>query len=559
MKKLLALFALLLLAATAQAYTCTRTFYFSDCQTGADAACVAGANGNAGTIGSPKQTTSGITQTPGDCYLFANGGAWSGGISSAAGTSGSNPLVWDNYVPSWCTGGCTSTTYPKRNITSGNVCFSFSDGSGADHDEGYYVAHHECIGSGGAGSSGIFIYNDADYITFDSLNIHGFEIGFYCGIGNSSPAPSPGANLINEKIQFLRSTVYENTAQGALTNCDHLLIEGNSFHDNGIASPTFDHNLYISGNANQNVTVRFNTIYNQGLTGGAGTCQGTSFVAHGVFNKLLVEYNYVYETVTTTASCFLLSISTRWANTVVDGFVGTIIRGNLIVNGGGNAIELEGCQQCVLEDNSVVYTTVSGFDHVGMRIQTNTGSNSDPDYTCSNGLIVRNNSIYLSSATANSIGIINECEGTGHIFVNNLVYMGASSSASASCFSTGAKTETAYATWDRNLCFRSGGVPTWVKVNGSAKSLAQAQALGLDTNGISSDPLFVATPSSGNGWSLDIQTGSPAKNAGNTTYKSRGTRDGKVRTSADSSPDIGSFEYGATAVMPGGVTRFELN
>jgi hypothetical protein len=93
-----------------------------------------------------------------------------------------------------------------------------------------------------------------------------------------------------------------------------------------------------------------------------------------------------------------------------------------------------------------------------------------------------------------------------------------------------------------------------VKVNSVAKSLAQAQALSpaIDTNGVSSDPLFVSTPSA-YPWSLAIQSGSPAKNAGHAT-QSLCTKDGLKRVGAT----IGAFDPNAVAACPGGPTRFEI-
>lgn len=67
---------------------------------------------------------------------------------------------------------------------------------------------------------------------------------------------------------------------------------------------------------------------------------------------------------------------------------------------------------------------------------------------------------------------------------------------------------------------------------------------GLATGAITTDPLLVATPAVGNGWSFATQVTSPLKTAGNVTYGS--IRDVRYR-SRGTTPDIGSYQYGASA------------
>jgi hypothetical protein len=115
--------------------------------------------------------------------------------------------------------------------------------------------------------------------------------------------------------------------------------------------------------------------------------------------------------------------------------------------------------------------------------------------------------------------------------VSNLIYFGAGSHPSHACFGTAASA--AYTAFDHNLCHHADGKGTW---SANQSSLAAAKGAGFDTNGLSSDPLFVAVPSAANDWSDQLQPTSPAVAKGHPKLSSANDRAAAVRRI----PDIGA-------------------
>ena len=179
---------------------------------------------------------------------------------------------------------------------------------------------------------------------------------------------------------------------------------------------------------------------------------------------------------------------------------------------------------------------VTGAREDGIRVDEN-----------SDGAIIRNNSIYFATYNANNTAIQANAEGTGHQVVSNLIYFGGSGSGSTSCFRTGATTS--FAAFGNNLCYTGGGASL-------LQGLLSAVGSGL-TGTITGNPLLVALPSSSNGWSMAIQSTSPARDAGALSLSSLVD---KTLGSRDSKPDIGAFEYRGTAdtVAPGVPTNVQL-
>ena len=104
------------------------TYYFADCGTGKDPACVIGNDGNSGTSPTTPYRTSAKFQAvfnaamPGDRLLLAKGGAWdavavtlhnvySGASAGNLAAMAANPVVVDSYTPSWGAG----TAKPRLN------------------------------------------------------------------------------------------------------------------------------------------------------------------------------------------------------------------------------------------------------------------------------------------------------------------------------------------------------------------------------------------------------------------------------------------------------------
>jgi len=477
-------------------------YYVSDCQAGAVAGCVAGSDSNAGTsAAAPWKSVAKVatiigTMAAGDEVRFARGGSFTNArlniynVNSRAAT----PLVFDSYKPSWGTG----TQKPILTALAGaDSLISFTDSGNADHDEGYVLRNLDLRGLGNG--TGVFIYNDADYVTLDNLDISNFAIGVDCS--DSNP-PNAGSNARNDYITLRNSTIKNNSAQGYLGGCNQVLIENNRFDNNGFAGTLMrNHNVYI-GSKGSSVTVRGNYLTRSAV--GNGVCQGVALVAHNNQSNLLIENNIIDESTGASGGCYGIQVSPGNAG-LAESFRGTVIRGNKIINVGYVGIAVAACPDCVIENNFLIRELPGTFIGITMHSE---GVESGVDAADTN-LTVRNNSIYFAAGNYESVGIQVESFGSNHKVVSNLVYFG-SGTVNSKCFSTKGLTLSNFAAFDNNLCY-SAGVSTYSQ---AYPSLAAAQAAGFDRTGLNTDPMLVAVPSVANGYAIKAKEGSPLLKAG---------------------------------------------
>src|SRR2546427_4904473 len=132
MKKLIAGLGLMAAMGCMSAPASATVYYIADCQAGAASGCVAGNDSNTGTSASTPWRTTGKLQSafnvarPGDQFLLAKGGAWSGVNMTLYNTNGGNaaamfdnPIVVDSYTPPWGAG----TAKPILNAAAGENVF----------------------------------------------------------------------------------------------------------------------------------------------------------------------------------------------------------------------------------------------------------------------------------------------------------------------------------------------------------------------------------------------------------------------------------------------------
>ena len=477
-------------------------YYVSDCAAGAAAGCVAGSDSNNGTsVDTPWKTTTKVASmigklAAGDEVRFARGASFANArmyvfnLQSRA----AKPLIFDSYKPKWGTG----TQKPILTAPTGTGVFNFEDSGNADHDEGYVIRNLDLRGQG-AGTA-IFIYNDADYITLDSLEISNFSIGIEC---SNSNAPNPGSDGKNDYITVRNSNIHDNKSQGYLGGCNHVLVENNRFDNNGFGGPLMNrnHNVYISGNS-VDIVVRGNTLTRSAVSG--GVCQGVPLVVHDTQVGLVIENNVIDESTGAGNGCYGIQVNPGYPG-IAESFRGTVIRGNKVINAGGVGIALGSCPDCVVENNFMIHDAPGSFVGVGMPAENiEVGVDAADD-----NLTVRNNSIYIASGVYGSYGVRLETYGKNHKVVSNLVYYGSATSG-AMCFSNRGLALASFAAFDSNLCFNAGTG----SYSQAYSSLAQAQAAGFDRNGKNVDPMLVAIPSAANGYSMKGKTGSPLLNAG---------------------------------------------
>lgn len=505
------------------------TYYVSDCQSGAASGCVAGNDSNTGTsAAAPWRSTTKVQSqfaslAAGDQILFARGGSWTNASMMLQNTrsSAALPITINAYTPS---SGATARPILTETRASTNL-LAFDNTGSAVADGGYVVKNLDLRG-GGTGMWGVFTSQLTSDITLSDLNIEGFTIGIHCG-----------ENI--ERVQLLNSTLTNNGSQGILWGCNNSRIEGNTFNYNGyLSTDGRDHSVYLGNGTSSatNVTFRSNTLLNNSVPTGGGTCAGVPLVVHGMWNGVTIENNTIYQAPgTANSGCWGIAVDAGYGSAEI--FSKVVIRGNSIVNVGGIGIGCAACVAPLIENNVVV---MESGDLVGIQIPDRTPGAGD---AADSGAIIRNNTIYFKSPTfAQGISLATQggaTAGSKLQVVSNLVYIGGTSSTNHQCFDTTGISLSNFAAFDYNLCFDASGNGRY---SPAYATLANAKAAGFDAHGLNSNPLFAAVPSSSNKWSVALSANSPAINAGSPTASSLID----VLSVSRSTPDIGAAEYGST-------------
>ena len=534
--------ALMVLGLAAQAQAAT--YYFSDCQSGADPVCVVGSNANNGTSAStPFQTTAAISITGlpagGHTLLFAKGSAqnFTGllSLNYTAATS-ATPLIVAGYTPGWGAGTAKPILRFALNGSDGGIWWYYRGNT--------RITGFDIRGPGydtGTGSGGIGLYvlgGGSSNIIIDDVIVRGFQNGVTF---------DPGLGALSN-LTLKNSTISNNGGQGFYGGGNNGLLENNIFDQNGFNRTIYDHNVYLDSSIG--MTVRGNTLTRNARFGGGG-CSAVSLVAHGLMPNLTIENNKIIEETTALDTCFGIEVNT-YTDAVAMGFQNLIIRGNIVTNGGNAAISCNACPDALIENNSIVFESgTTATDRFGIYAGTKVGDGND----LANGkATVRNNSIYVNGGSIDVVAVRMGNALTGGEVTSNMVYFTGSVSSGAACFDTGGKASSAFTNWSNNLCYRNGGAVNWM--DGYA-TLAAAQAVGFDANSLNTDPTLVyAPPATGNNWSMAVQAGSPAINAGHPTKSSRRAIYSAVPVGAR---DIGAHDYGASNITPATPTRGTVN
>ena len=188
MKNLIVSLGLVAAAASVCTAASATVYYVSDCQAGAASGCVAGNDSNNGTSAATAWRTTAKLQSafnagkPGDQFLLAKGGAWSGVSMTLFNTNGgnpsamyTNPMIIDSYTPSW--GG---TAKPILNVGSGAIAFDLTNGSTPDANGGYTIRNLSLQGAGAA-DVGVRLFNGVQNVVAENLTVNGFNAGLACG------------------------------------------------------------------------------------------------------------------------------------------------------------------------------------------------------------------------------------------------------------------------------------------------------------------------------------------------------------------------------------------
>lgn len=568
MKKLI--FSLLLWAFLIPAYA--TDYVFSDCGTGAAGGCVAGSDGAAGTISAPfqtlaKATTIAGTAVAGDRFLFCKGAAWNNWTFSTIPTTSTfaamkaNPIVFDSVACSTFTSSAkplmNNRTKKLDNTTDCNFgdfpnpchAFEFSIVSGSTQRGGIVVQNLEFKGNNTApAQGGGVVRGKVSNVLWSGNTISNMSYtGLYCQ-SNGTFNPTSYINYVSNTISSIGQF-----AMAGFNGCDHQYIAYNTCDFCANAAVTAGtgalyHPVYVSGCdwtptdtcQSKGTVIRGNTFTNSctnrtDINSTFSAC--AVIVGHDRIDGWIIENNSI---ITATGKSdprnWCIQYEPGNGPTPVEYEKRIIIRGNRCVNPGNTGILIGSAANAVIETNDIVQLNV--FDNYYAISQV--VSNSAGGITNSTNTI-QANSIFIEGATDTTAGIRFNGGGTGHVVINNLIRYGATGPGSFGyCYETDIASS-GFATWDYNLCYNA---VRWSVTYANKAAWTSARSP-QETNSLSSDPLLVATPASGNNYSMQIQSGSPAKNAASTgcatvTSACRLSIDGYVRTTSD----IGAWEQG---------------
>lgn len=539
------------------------TYVFADCATGAAGGCIAGSDGAAGTTSAPWQTLTKFRNTlasavAGDQLLLCKGSAWTNWNVTTLPTGDTianlkaNPIIIDSVACSTFTSSAKpllktrtkkadNTTDCEFNDTRECSAFEWANGTGSTYRGGVIVRNLAIDGANAPATSALSVYGSMAYVKSENLTIT--NVASALGI-SSDPNTANPVHDIRYAGSNINGTL--GTAIACFGSFNDVTIENNIIDNAANASKGWtakagDHPIYCSGNfngnntsVNSNVVIRGNRLTNfcknvndLGDTTKSGCA---AIVAHDRMYRWSFEYNWIETPLGKSfGQNYGIQISPGNGAPEVESEDRIEIIGNTIINPGNVGIEIASMSNGLIYNNVIVQNNPwDGFYAIQMI-------NSPWSSVTNQANWIFNNSMFLQQGTGTGAFLRLLDEGTQHVVANNLMKVGSGGpGGSFSCYETNLSAA-AFTYWDRNLCHNT---TNWTAsyANRSAFATARSQ----DTNASSSDPLLVATPTSPN-YSLQVQSGSPARGLSSTTYVPRLSRLGYVR----SDKTAGASEYGA--------------
>lgn len=531
-----------LLVSCALAFCASPAFalYYCKCDTGAQPGCDPGNdsfNGSTPTLAkvTPPTTSEINAAAAGTQYLFCQGGMWAGfgGFGTIVNTNATkvNRVIFDSYQDSWGGAGVR----PRFAVTASPIIFGpFGD---TTSDGGYAVRNLHLDGVSCANNISSGIYSNAKGVTdvlIENNIIEHFKIGVQIEQTES---------LRNERIAIRNNIIRRSWGTaGIFGDAHNLLIEGNTLERNGGDASAvtcgegngFSHAIYISGNGT-NAIFRGNTISKSGAGGtGADLCSSGGITLHGTWDGVVVERNEIDGGASQTSNCGGIDLNAGYSS--YERFANVRVSANTLKNAG---ITVSNAPGAIVENNRIVKSILTASIYA-IQVPRDDGNGSGPTDEPMTAPTVRDNSIHFGPGLSNATGIkLNNASGHGNgakVSGNLITFAGGGTG--NKCFAYGALSQYTYT--GNNLCngfntWASSGVTDYV-------TLANAQAAGFDATSMNSAPLYVTTPSVSNA-TFELQSGSPARDANNSTYCSRIDAIGLPRSACD----IGAREYSAPA------------
>jgi len=414
--------------------------YFCDCQTGADANCVAGNDANPGTKASPKQTYSAAltvarAMTAGSAVEWCRGGSVAtNGIGSTVLNSNctvGSPCILRDYVPTTF----TPAVDHRPILLSGGVASNILqlNGSISTEQKGWKIENIDFEGD--STTSGIVAINLSNWVhdvLIQGCTFNGFiNDAVLFNNWNSSAGfpgcytPSPHSNTCHviSNVNILGNDFSNNKAGALSIYGDNVHANSNYGFKSG-ADVSADHFLYWfaaeDGTGgfpqNQYCTVgeqaNNNVIIDPGLS---GTCDGAILIAHACHDGLQVNGNFIgVPSNTRTGNCQGLGLGTG-TNIYPDDFINLQVLGNIIYKPSNAGIVVNGAYAPTIANNLIVTDDPSGAFSGVVLGQI---SGDQYDLGTSNG-ILSNNGVYATTSSNTNMGFSIKGEGVGYTYTNN--------------------------------------------------------------------------------------------------------------------------------------------
>lgn len=383
--------------------------YYCDCQAGAITGCQAGNDTNAGTSPSaPRQTTANAMSVfsslqPGDAIAFCRGGVFSqlNSQNFNSNARATTPIYIRDYKPSWA-----PASAPRPRVP-GN--WQFAVGGNHQHQEGIVVTN--------ISSTESFLFNDSDYVTFCNMEFLNGGNGLNIGTCNGGTSGDP--SCMNDHATFQGNRVINQSNMGVVVSGDVFQVIDNYFYNNGGTS-SLNHTMYLGGDKYAGLTnfqtgyvVSGNEIHPPNAT------NGVAIVVHGRHSGMQIQKNYIVNDLGNGGGG-AWGIST-WpgygGQTLHEVSQGLLVSQNTIIGGGNSNIEIDACQNCLVENNLIIST-----DQASRGIHSGHGSGcsvSTGDCLASSNVTIRNNTIYQT--VAGSTGVVTDGNVPGTLVANNAV------------------------------------------------------------------------------------------------------------------------------------------
>ncbi|MBL1457691.1 MAG: right-handed parallel beta-helix repeat-containing protein [Methylophaga sp.] len=303
---------------------------------------------------------------------------------------------------------CTITDYGDKNAPRPELHYSgthsglwFSDAPKFRADGGYNISNIKLTSEQQEGYA-IFIADEVNDFHVDNVHVEGFGIGFH----SAGSGPNPFTNRMHDRVSLTNSIIINNSAQGFLGACNDCLIENNVFENNGYARAIFNHNIYVgfpSSKRYKNMTIRNNKLYQSAMFG--DECAGTSLVAHGNIDNLIIEDNLLKEDKhAVQGHCYGISIAQGYGDKVDESFHNVIIRRNRLINLGAVGIGCASCNSAIITENVII-------DESGVMTRGIAVPERAEESIKSNNILIAKNKIYMVNSTGAAISL-----GGQHVF-----------------------------------------------------------------------------------------------------------------------------------------------